>query len=112
MSISDEDKSGYVAIGEAVMGQIFDEEEISRESLMLRLTRVAEYESNDHRLLSLSSGRRILSDISDAETRHDSNVVNINALRLATGRVSRRDSPSANDSDARDNEDSDEAGHG
>ena len=112
MSISDEDMSGYIAIGEAVMGQIFDEEEISRGSLMLRLTRAAENESDDHRLMALSSGRSILSNLSEAETRHDNNVVNIDALRMASGRIYRRDSSAENDADTRDNEDSDEAGHG
>ena len=113
MSISDEDKSGYIAIGEAVMGQLFDdEEEISRESLMLRLTWAAEHESNDHRLMALSSGRSILRNLSESETRHDNNVVNIDALRMASGHINRCDSPAENDADTTDNEDSDEAGHG
>ena len=111
MSVSDENNSGYTAIGEAVMGRIFDEEEISRESLMLRLTQVAERELNHGRLLSLSQGRRILDSISEVDIPHGNNVVNIDALRLAEGSITHHHLPAENDADAGDN-DSDEMGQG
>lgn len=74
VSVSDENNLGYTAIGEAVIGHIFDEEEISRESLMLRLTQAAEHELNDGRLLSRAQGRRILGSISEVDIPHGNNV--------------------------------------
>lgn len=60
MSELDDEMKGYVAIGEAVITHIYRNEKISQQSLMKMLTRDAEEENNDEKIVNIMSGRRIL----------------------------------------------------
>lgn len=75
MSTSDEDKKGYIAIGETVVSHIFDKEEISRESLILKLDQQAEQETNEDHLAEIAQGRSILERLKDPSPRSGDNAV-------------------------------------
>lgn len=81
MSISDEDKKGYIAIGEAVISRIFAKEEVSRESLILRLAEQAGQETNEEHLAEIAQARKILERLEEAETPDGTNVVNLASSR-------------------------------
>lgn len=81
MSISDEDKKGYIAIGEAVISHIFAKEEVSRESLILRLAEQAGQETNEEHLAEIAQARKILERLEEAETPDGTNVVNLASSR-------------------------------
>ncbi|MDU2940629.1 MAG: hypothetical protein E7B59_15865 [Enterobacteriaceae bacterium] len=81
MSISDEDKKGYIAIGEAVISHIFAKEEVSRESLILRLAEQAGQETNEEHLAEIAQARKILERLEEAETLDGTNVVNLASSR-------------------------------
>lgn len=81
MSISDEDKKGYIAIGEAVISHIFAKEEVSRESLILRLAEQAGQETNEEHLAEIAQARKILERLEKAETPVGTNVVNLASSR-------------------------------
>ena len=72
---SDEDKKGYSAIGEAVISHIFSEEEITRESLIYMLGRLAEKEADEEHLVSLWQARGILQSIHPPAPVRPGNVV-------------------------------------
>ncbi|WES67303.1 hypothetical protein [Superficieibacter sp. HKU1] len=83
MSISDEDKKGYIAIGEAVISHIFEREEVSRESLMLRLDEQAGQETDEEHLAEIAQGRKILKRLEAVETSDRRSVVNLASSRNA-----------------------------
>lgn len=97
MSISDEDKKGYSAIGEAVISHIFDKEEITRESLIMMLGRLAEKEADEEHLVSLWQARGILQSVQPSAPVRPDNVVSIGIARHDEGHVR----PSANQEDNR-----------
>lgn len=75
MSTFDEDKKGYIAIGETVVSHIFDKEEISRESLILKLDQQAEQETNEEHLAEIAQGRSILERLEDPRLHCSDNAV-------------------------------------
>lgn len=85
MSISDEDKKGYSAIGEAVISHIFDREEITRDSLIHMLGRLAEKEADEEHLVSLWQARGILQSIQPRAPVRPDNVVSISIARHSEG---------------------------
>ncbi|MBK0018960.1 hypothetical protein [Kosakonia sp. S42] len=85
MSISDEDKKGYSAIGEAVISHIFSEEEITRESLIYMLGCLAEKEADEEHLVSLWQARGILQSIHPPAPVRPGNVVSIGNARQTEG---------------------------
>ena len=95
MSISDEDKKGYSAIGEAVISHIFGEEEITRESLILMLGRLAEKEADEEHLVSLWQARGILQSVQPSAPVRPDNVVSIGIARHDEGHAR----PSTNQED-------------
>ena len=99
MSISDEDKKGYSAIGEAVISHIFDKEEITRESLILMLGRLAEKETDEEHLVSLWQARGILQSVQPSAPVRPDNVVSIGIARHITRHDEEHARPSANQED-------------
>ncbi|UGS48548.1 hypothetical protein JMT66_23675 (plasmid) [Kosakonia cowanii] len=95
MSISDEDKKGYSAIGEAVISHIFSEEEITRDSLIHMLGRLAEKEADEEHLVSLWQARGILQSVQPPAPFRPDNVVSIGIARQPEG----HDRPGANQED-------------
>jgi len=83
VSISDEDKKGYIAIGEAVISHIFEKEEVSRESLIRRLEQQAGQDINEDHLAEIAQARKILERLEEAETPDGTNVVNLASSRNA-----------------------------
>ncbi|POP46399.1 hypothetical protein CHU32_06515 [Superficieibacter electus] len=83
MSISDEDKKGYIAIGEAVISHIFEKEEVSRESLILRLEKQAGQETDEDYLAEIGQARKILENLEQTQAPHGDNVVNLEFSRTA-----------------------------
>lgn len=62
MRNADENKLGYIAIGDAVLNTIGEHQEISRELLIQTLDKQAMEVSNDEQRRQLSLGRSLLSD--------------------------------------------------
>ncbi|KNC11893.1 hypothetical protein AC791_00675 [Klebsiella sp. RIT-PI-d] len=85
MSTSDEDKKGYIAIGETVVSHIFDKEEISRESLILKLDQQAEQETNEDHLAEIAQGRSILERLEDPRAHCGDNAVDPGDPRQTAG---------------------------
>lgn len=87
MSISDKDKKGYSAIGEAVISHIFSEEEITRDSLIHMLGRLAEKEADEEHLVSLWQARVILQSVRPPAPVRPDNVVSIGIARQSDGQA-------------------------
>lgn len=100
MSISDEDKKGYIAIGEAVISHIFGKEEVSRESLILRLDQQAAQETDEDNLAEIAQARKILESL-EASASHGDNIVNLGFTSGAKGHSS-PDSRRTEDDDEQD----------
>ncbi|WP_312950709.1 hypothetical protein [Superficieibacter sp.] len=65
MSRADEERKGYIAIGEAVISHIVKKQEISKQSLLKELGKMAVSETCDERASRLRIGRELLNTMPD-----------------------------------------------